>query len=171
MKRLHLIFLRPFRFLTLAFLSIFVACVSINIKSKAPIKSIAYSYQEPDSPFKKMNSEQADAVWQNPATGHAIAVLSECSETHDPSLSALEEETLQALNNHRITKSFNFSFQERDALRSSVEGSLDGIPVRMEIMTFKKNSCNYTLTYMGRTQGFVNSLPAFEKFLQGFQVR
>ena len=147
------------------------ACVSVNIKPKAGTKSKDYTYSEPRKPFQKLDQDPADVAWQSPESGNTIAVLSECSETRDPSLTSLEGETIQALNKYQVTKTVNFQYQGRDALRSSVEGSLDGIPVSMDVLTFKKNSCNYTLTYVGRTQGFEKDRPQFEEFLKGFQAQ
>jgi hypothetical protein len=147
-------------------------CISVSIKNKdtTTTRSDKFKYSNPPSPFEKISSEQADLAWQNSKTGNTIAVLSECSETKDPSLSTLEGETIQALNSYQITKTGNIKFQERDALRSDVEGVVDGIAVRMNVLTFKKNSCAYTLTYLGRAKGFEKDLPAFDKFLLGFQA-
>lgn len=146
------------------------ACVSVDFKPKAPRKSEDYRVTEPAKPFEKMKSDQADHAWQNPKTGNTIAVLSECSESRDPSLSSLEGETIQALHNLKILKTEELTFSSREARRSLVEGTMDGIAVKMDVFTFKKNSCSYTLTRVGRAKSFDKDQSAFEKFLKGFQV-
>ncbi len=110
-------------------------------------------------------------AWQNQKSGNTIAVLSECSETHDPTLSDLEEDMSQALTEPKITKTEALTFEGREALRSIIEGKVDGVPVKVDVLTFKKNSCSYTLTYMGRSQGFDKDHQAFENFLKGFKVQ
>ena len=149
---------------------IFAGCVSVNIKPKAPARSNEYKFQAPDSTFRKIDSEQADLAWQNEKSGNTIAVLSECSETKDPSLSDLESEMSQALNDSKVVRTQNTQFEDREALRSLLEGKVDGVAVRVDVLTFKKNSCSYTLTYMGRAQGFEKEQGVFENFLKGFKV-
>jgi len=162
---------RYFIFLNLLTLAlIFSACVSVNLKTNAPTKSEAYGFTNPPRPFFKMKSDQADHAWQNEKTGNTIAVLSECSESRDPSLTSLEGETIQALTNYQVAKTQELTYQARAARRTLAEGSLDGIPVMMDILTFKKNSCAYTLTYMGRASGFEKERSAFDNFLKGFVV-
>jgi len=147
-----------------------VGCVSVNIKPKTLKHSTEYKYQAPASIFQKLENDQTDLAWQNQKSGNTIAVLSECSDVRDPSLADLEAETSQALNEPQVLKTQNLNFEDREALRSLIEGKLDGISVKMDVLTFKKNSCSYTLTYMGRSQGFEKDLATFESFIQGFKV-
>lgn len=147
-----------------------MGCVSVNLKPKAPLHSTEYKYQAPDASFRKLDNEQTDLAWQNEKSGNTIAVLSECSETRDPSLQDLEAEMTQVLNDHKVIQSQPLTFEEREALRSLIEGKVDGISVSVDVLTFKKNSCSYTLTYMGRSQGFEKERKVFENFLKGFKV-
>jgi hypothetical protein len=149
---------------------LFAGCVSVNIKPKALLHSKEYKFQAPDSSFRKIANEQTDLAWQNEKTGNTIAILSECSETRDPSLSDLEGEMSQALNDPKLLKTQNITFEDRDALRSLIEGKVDGVTVDVDVLTFKKNSCSYTLTYVGRAQGFEKDHAVFENFLKGFKV-
>ncbi len=152
-------------------LALISGCISVSIKNKeASARSDKFRYSNPASPFEKISSEQADLAWQNSRSGNTIAVLSECSESKDSSLQTLEGETAQALSSYQVTKTNEIKFQGRDALRSNIEGLVDGISVKMSILTFKKNSCAYTLTYLGRAKGFEKDLPSFETFLQRFQA-
>ncbi len=146
------------------------SCVSVNIKPKAAARSTEYKYQAPDSSFTKLDHDQTDLAWQNQKNGNTIAVLSECSENRDPSLNDLENEMLQVLSNTKISSTQNLVFEDREALRSVIEGKVDGIPVKVDVLTFKKNSCAYTLTYMGRANGFDKDQVVFERFLKGFKV-
>ncbi len=148
----------------------FIACVSVDLKPKAVTKSKSYQFQDPPKYFGKMESDQADFVWQNPKNGNTIAVLSECSETRDPSLSNLESETVNALTAPQILHTENVHFADRGALQSLVEGQVDGVNVKMEILTLKKNSCSYTLSYIGRSKTFEQDQKIFSQFLKGFVI-
>ncbi len=155
----------------IAFMVILSGCISVSIKNKdASTKSDKFKYTSPPSPFEKISSEQADLAWQNSHSGNTIALLSECSDSKDPSLQTLEGETIQALTGYQVTKTNNLKFEDRDAMRSEVEGVVDGISVKMNVLTFKKNSCAYTLTYLGRAKGFSKDISVFENFLQKFHA-
>jgi hypothetical protein len=147
------------------------SCVSVNLKPKAALHSTEYKFQAPaSSSFRKIDSEQTDIAWQNEKSGNTIAVLSECSETRDPSLSDLEAEVSQVLSDSKVIRSQPTTFEEREALRTLIEGKIDGVSASVDVLTFKKNSCSYTLTYMGRSQGFEKDHAVFENFLKGFKV-
>ena len=152
------------------FFLVFASCVSVNLKSNPPTKSEGYSFQAPSRDFVRLKGGHTDHAWQNQQTGNTIAVLSECSESRDPSLSTLESETVQAMNNTEILQTKESHFQGRASRRSVAQGSLDGIAVKMDILTFKKNACAYTLTYMGRSSVFESEKSAFEDFVKGFIV-
>jgi hypothetical protein len=154
-----------------AFTFLSAGCVSVNLKPKTAQHSIDYKYLTPDSSFQKIESEQTDLAWQNQKSGNTIAVLTECSETADPSLTDLEADMTQVLNESKVVKTENLMFEEREALRSMIEGKVDGIAVKLDVLTFKKNSCSYTLTYMGRAQGFEKDHSAFDSFVKGFKVQ
>jgi hypothetical protein len=117
-----------------------------------------------------MENQPTDLAWQNSKTGNTLAVLTECSETIDPSLKSLEGEMVQALDTPNTLKSENSVFEDRESLRSLVAGKVDGVPVKMDILTFKKNSCSYILTYMGKSEKFDQDHQIFENFLKGFKV-
>ncbi len=157
-------------FLSILVLANLLACVSVDLKPKAPTKSQIYQFTEPEKPFKKMSSDQADHVWQNPKNGNTLAVLSECSESRDPSLSRIESETVNALTGPQTLHTENIQFADRGALRTIVEGQVDGVSVKMEILTLKKNSCSYTLSYIGRSKTFVQDQKVFEQYLKGFII-
>ncbi len=151
-------------------LLVLCSCVSVNIKPKAPEKSKFYQFAEPGLPFQKIKSDPTDLAFRDPKTGHTIAVISECSESYDPKLDALEEEITSALTDSKLEKSTEMTFNERDGKRSLFSGKMDGIPVLVETLVFKKNSCAYTLTLLGRVKGFQNQQQIFQKFVESFSV-
>lgn len=146
------------------------SCVSVNIKPKAPEKSKFYRFVEPALPFQKIKSEHTDLAFRDPKTGHTIALISECSESYDPNLEALEEEITSSLSDSKLEKTAEVTFNDRDGKRSLFAGKMDGIPVLVETLVFKKNSCAYTLTLLGRDKGFQSQQQIFQKFIEGFVV-
>lgn len=166
-------FLKPqirMLFLFLFTLMSAVSCISVNLKSGAPKKASNYKLQPPPSPFNRIDNEETDLAWQNPQTGNSIALLTECSEQKDPSLTSLEDETIQALTNPKVLKTEEIQFQERAARRTKAEGTVDGVPVQMDVLILKKNNCSYTFTFVGRASGIEKDRPAFDSFLSGVHI-
>lgn len=147
------------------------ACVSVKLPSTNSARATEYDFEEPKSPFKKLKTENADHAWQSELTGNTIAVLTECNSRSNRSLQSLESESINAVNNPKIMETVSIDFNERQALQSTVEGSVDGVPVRLYILSFQKNSCNFTLTLMGRSSSTSKETSAFENFKREFRVK
>ncbi len=142
----------------------------MNIKPQASKKSVVYKFLDPNKPFEKISNDQADHVWQNPKTGNTLAVLSECSESNDPSLHSIENDTINALGSGQVLKSNKEQFNDREALHTVSEGQVDGISVKVDTLIFKKNTCAYTLSYIARSKSFEADLATMENFRKGFIV-
>jgi hypothetical protein len=148
-----------------------MGCVSVGLQKTPIVKSDKYTFQNPNSAFKKVDPDNADYAWRNPKTGNTIAVISECSATKDPELGALESESIQALSSPKILSSKESTFNDREALRSVAEGTIDGVAVKIDVLNFKKSTCVYSLTYFGRLKSFGLDQVEFENFLKGFTAQ
>jgi hypothetical protein len=156
-------------FLLLVFLFKLGACVSVDLVPKGPVRSKAYSTDDPKAPFEELENDQADRAWQNPQTGNTFAVISECSD-RDPELKAVEADNLNALTNAKILQTQNIEFSDREALRTLAQGQVDGVLVKLDLMIFKKHACVYTLSQLGRDKSFEKDRKEFEAFLKGFRL-
>ncbi|MNT62031.1 hypothetical protein D3C72_1997190 [compost metagenome] len=61
-------------------------------------------------------------------------------------------------------------FNGREAQRTIATGDIDGVPVKLSLMIFKKNNCNYTLSYGGVAKEFVREDRYFDEFLKSFKA-
>jgi len=145
-------------------------CVSVSLESKAPQKSRDVRYQSPPSAFQKFDASQVDAAWKNNATGGIISFVSECSSQNDLRLESLRNEVLQGLNEEKITKEQTTTYSGREALRSSLSGTVDGVASALELLIFKKDGCTYILNLVSTPKTLSTDLPHFEAFLQGFKA-
>lgn len=59
-------------------------------------------------------------------------------------------------------------FNGRQGLMIFSEGFVDGVPIKMQVLVFKRNACNYTLTYAGVAKNFSQEVSHFEQFLKSF---
>lgn len=151
-------------------LSICSSCVSVNLPNSGSTKASGLNFSEPSSPFSKIKSEQVDYAWQSQKTGNTIAVITDCSAHSDTPLKSLENETLAALSDIKILSTEPGMFNGRESLMTSAEGKVDGVPVEISVLTFKKNACNYTLNYLGKKASFESEEKEFKKFVQGFKA-
>ena len=147
-----------------------VGCVSVNLGAGKVEKASDVQFQEPKPPFQKIDNPTVDLSWQNIKNGNTIAFLSECNAKAEISIQTMETESLAALSNLKILKSEMKEFNEREAKEILAEGQVDGIAVKIQLMLFKKNSCNYTLSFVGRKKVFDKDTSEFQTFLIEFKA-
>lgn len=147
-----------------------ISCVSVNLGSGKSEKAADIQLSEPGEPFVSTKDSMSDRLWTSSKTGNSISYLSECSLKADPSLEALQSDYTTVLKNPEITTSELVNFNRREGIRFQSKGTLDGVRVKFEALIFKKNNCNYTLTYGGREKNFDKEQKFFEQFLKDFVV-
>ena len=74
------------------------------------------------------------------------------------------------MNNLRIVSTENLQYNGREARQTISTGEVDGVPVQLALLIFKKNGCNYTLSYGGIQKQFTTELRQFEKFKTEFKA-
>ena len=148
------------------------SCVSVDtiLAPSPPKKAEGLNFNEPSFDFKSIKNNTVDRAWQDSKNGNTIAFLSECNAKTDPSLKEMENENLAAMTNVNITENRDTTYNEREALFSSVNGQVDGVEVRMRLVLFKKDNCNYTLSYVGRKKHFPSDEKIFNDFVEGFKA-
>lgn len=146
------------------------SCVSVKIGGAKGTPATGVSFQAPTNPFKEIKSESADQAWLSARTGNTISFLSECGNPADAGLSQIENESLAALSELKIIKTEDATFNERAARRTIAQGQVDGVSVQISLLIFKKNGCNYTLTYGGVTKQFSAEENIFQQFQSQFKA-
>lgn len=155
-------------FLILILFTLMSACVSVNVRPPASKRAADLQFVDPAKPFKKQSNDNADNVWQSQKTGNTIAVISECKTPIEVPLQSLENDTIYAMTDAKILNTSEITYNDRAAIETTASGLMDGIDIQMKVVTFKKNSCNFILTYVGRSKNFVPEESVFENFLKGF---
>ena len=146
------------------------SCVSVELPSGKITSAKDVTYNAPNGAFNEIKAKNADKTWQSQKTGNTISYLSECGNNADPSLQSIETESLSAISKLEVLKSETTSFNGREARQSITTGTVDGVPVAMSLVIFKKNGCNYTLSYGGLEKQFNLEQAEFEKFKQSFKA-
>ena len=158
-------------FITAMIIVPLVGCVSVNMKPEQATKSEGYSFANPGNNFEEWKTDLADHAWKSTKTGNMISVISECSKKKDPSLTSIEGEALQALTDVKVLSTEEKIFSGRGALQTTVQGKLDGIRMKMEVLSIKKNFCSYTFSYTGRDNQFEQEAAIFSQFLSGISIQ
>ena len=61
------------------------------------------------------------------------------------------------------------AFAEREALRSVLDGKLDGVPIVLDLYVLKRNGCIFDLSYVAPVATYDAGLADFQRFVDGFQ--
>ncbi len=156
-----------FTFLTAC--TLLSSCLSVSLTPKMS-KSEDVRFVPPGGSFEQIKSPGADEAWQDKKLGNSISYLSSCNDPTDPSLESIEKDMLSSLDSSKIAATSQAFFDGRESRKTQAEGNVDGIPTKIEILTFKKNSCLYSVSYVSITKNFDQDLAIFNKFLEGFKA-
>ncbi|OFZ20290.1 MAG: hypothetical protein A2Z20_12805 [Bdellovibrionales bacterium RBG_16_40_8] len=144
--------------------------MSLNFKPSPAQKSSVVKFHSPNPGYAEVSSASLDKLWQNKKTGCSISYLSDCNNPTDPSLQNIFKGITSEIESVSVISSSFIEYNYREALRSIVEGRIDGVSTRFELVIFKKNSCTYILTYAATTNAFSNEKPIFNHFVEMFRV-
>lgn len=144
-------------------------CITIGV-SKDPVPAKNIEFQNPESPFSEKKTKTGDKVWISKKTGNTISYLSDCSAASDLSIDNLENEALSGLEKMEIISSKEFDYNQRLAKETLAAGIVDGVKVKIWVVTFKKNACNYNLIYAGKQHSFSSEEGTFNRFKENFKA-
>jgi hypothetical protein len=159
------------RHLKIIIMSMFISgCVSVQLSGSKGTPAKNVQFEAPGDPFKSIKAPNSDKTWLSEKTGNTISFLSECGNTSDPGLGQIESESLGVLNNLNIEKAEVTQFNGREARQTVATGEIDGVAVRLALLIFKKNNCNYTISYGGVAKEFTKEERYFNNFTKMFKA-
>jgi hypothetical protein len=150
---------------------LFSGCVSVKLATEEQERAQAnkINFQDPISPFTKTDLSQADKAWQSPKTGNSISYFSDCKSSSLP-LKAIRTNIFTGVESLKILDEGVATYNAREALRSIVIGKMEGVPIKINLIIFKKNMCTYSLSYVALLDQYDRELSSFNKFVEGFKV-
>jgi len=101
--------------------------------------------------------------------GGSILVNSSCEGIKDVPLDVLVNQSLFGVQNKREAGRETFTLDGRAALRDRLSGTLDGVPVDLDLVVLKKDDCTYDLELVAGAAVFADRDQDFWRFVQGFQ--
>lgn len=154
----------------IALLVFSAGCVSVNLGGRKPSKNTDVKFEVPWPPFEELSSTYLDQAWRNPSNGNTISFLSECGNSYDPPLDQIQRGILSEIENLQILEQHRVDYNARTGIHSIVRGSVDGVLHQLQMLVFKKNNCNYILTYTALIDKFGENQRTFYWFAKRFQA-
>ncbi|NQZ02784.1 MAG: hypothetical protein HRT45_19145 [Bdellovibrionales bacterium] len=151
-------------------LALSTGCVSVNLAKNEVKKAEGLSFKNPGGKFSEFDSELVDKGWRHTGNGNAISFVSDCENQFDPPLKNIEAGVVGAIDQKTSLFSKSETYNDRASLHSLYSGQVDGIPTKVELVTFKKNGCIYVISYVAVENAYDSNQEDFTKFLREFKA-
>jgi hypothetical protein len=100
--------------------------------------------------------------------GGTILAHATCEARGDASLDVLTNHLLFGIEEARERSRRPLLLDGRRGLRTRVDGELDGVPIALDLVVLKKDSCTYDLELASSPDVFARRQADFERFFTGF---
>lgn len=131
-------------------------------------KEATYRVGDPGADWRPHAEKGAQVAWRNRRAPGVIQVRSQCQEHGDSSLEQFTDHLRIDFDAWSVVEQRFVTLVDREAVRTTVDARLDGVPVKLELVVLKKNGCLFDLSYVAVPSSFAPGLPAFERVVQGF---
>ncbi len=121
--------------------------------------------------WKRLKIKGGDLAFRNAAVDSTITVNSTCDpKKMNYSLRALSESLLIGIKGKKAETREEAQVDGQKALRSLYTGWLNGVPVMIDTVVFKKSQCIYDFTYASSPDSFERGIMIFNEFISQFRV-
>ena len=100
--------------------------------------------------------------------GGTILAHATCDGRADVSLDVLTNHLLFGIEERREISRIPFALDGRAALRTRLDGTVDGVPVALDLVVVKKDGCTYDLGLAAAPAVLSQRQPDFERFFRSF---
>lgn len=116
-------------------------------------------------------ADQNDLAWHNDALGAIVQVNAVCDPGRDVPLTALTNHLLIGFRERQVVTEAYVPMDGREALRTHVVATLDGVPRELLLYVMKKDDCVYDFALITPPgDSFLRAQPTFERFVGGFST-
>ena len=133
--------------------------------------TMAYRLGELGSGWERLDvGGHNDLAWRNAGVGAIVQVNASCPRTDAP-LTALTNHLLVGFTQREIQEQALVPMDGREALRTHLIASLDGVPRELLFVVMKKDDCVYDFALIATPGGaYARALPSFERLVAGFST-
>jgi hypothetical protein len=100
--------------------------------------------------------------------GGTIAASSTCGPADDVPLDVLTNHLLFGVEHKQERSRVPFTLAGRAALRTRLDGTLDGVPVSLDVVVLKKDGCTHDLMLIAPRSASALREPDFDRFVSGW---
>ena len=118
--------------------------------------------------WRPVKGEDAHHLFHHEQGGTIVANSSCRVSDSDAPLDVLTNHLLFELQDVKERGRMRMVLAGRAALRTSVDATLDGVPIALELVVLKKDGCLFDLTYVAVPDAFDSHTGEFEKVVEGF---
>lgn len=119
--------------------------------------------------WEPISMSQNDLAWYSASRGAIVQVNATCSPFRDVPLTSLRSHLLIGFTDREIRSSATVPMDGREALRSHVIASLDGVPRELLLYVLKKDLCTYDFALIAPPgEAYAAVEPEFERFVSAF---
>jgi len=123
--------------------------------------------------WDRMRLRAYTIAFHNEDMGATISTDAFCGSLYeDVPLPTLTSQLFGGVEDFEITKTYEFTLNERGALRTIAKGTLDGVPLNFDIVVLKKNKCMFDFICVAPDDNETDIMTItsdFEQFFNGFQ--
>ena len=149
---------------------VFVSCVSSLLAEKAPTFSKEVGFTAPPLPFYFLNKSVFPS-WKNRSTGNVLSILSDCQPGNPTSLNDLQRLIEDSVENSVRVKENLSTYQNHPALNRTIRAELDGSPLEIRSMAFKKANCGYVVSLSGKSEQLNLDQNQFDLFVKSLTFK
>ena len=153
-------------------LGVLVACGGPTLRGGVYVDDEAsYRVGQLGPEWTPIDLAQNDLAWRNPSNGSIVQVNATCDPFQDVPLTSLTNHLLIGFTARDRRGSSLISLDGREALRSHIRASLDGVPRELLFYVLKKDECTYDFALIAPPgPAFESSAPVFDRFVREFST-
>lgn len=139
-----------------------------------PSGQVRYQIREPGSNWTTLSDQVgADIAWRHRHSDAVMQVHSACEKDLDVPLQTLTRHLTIGFTETEIQSQETVAMDGREALKTVVQGKLDGVPREIVLQVLKKDGCVYDFVIAsapGQNMALQNARSDFERLVQGFHA-
>lgn len=159
------------------------ACFFAGPKNSGKVKSYApgvirtqkgfYRVGELNPGWKLVKIDHYRVIsFRNAALESTLSTSAFCDDTfEDSSLEVLSRHLQWGLTEIKILSEKTFALNHRQALRTVVQGKMDGVPIKLDTVVIKKDYCVFDFSLVTKPSFYQPASLDFETFFRGFEFQ
>ncbi len=132
-------------------------------------KDLSYKVGYLGPAWKEFKTGSKSASFHNDAFGATISTDAFCGGSfEDLPLKTLDGQLFAGMGKRVVSKSDEIVLDGRGALRTVSDASVDGVRLKFDAVTLKKDNCIFDFIYMAPPENYSSGVKDFETFFNNF---